>query len=220
MAKSARVFATIDVHYFEDDRVLEAGPAWPLHFAAILFCKRTLSDGVLSRRQLNRIAPESGTENGATVDEWIDTLVRVGLFFDLGDRIGIRNWEAWNDSREDVEAMSKGGAWGNHLKWHVNRKRPNPKCEFCKSGSSGGESGAIGDRIVDTDTDEDVDVDEDPDVDVDVDVDASLSSSAGCVASGDDSAGAPMSQTEIDARRSVTTLATKYRIPESPPWQK
>src|SRR5665213_2950272 len=99
MARAARTFAQVDVHYFEDDRVLEAGDAWQLHFAAILACKRNLSDGTITRRQLARIAPESVPD----VTPMIDTLIRVGLFIDRDNLIEVRGWSHWNNSADEIE---------------------------------------------------------------------------------------------------------------------
>jgi hypothetical protein len=129
MAKTARTWAPIDVHYFEDDRVLEAGDAWQLHFASILACKRQLNDGVLTRRQLVRIAPDSLPD----VARSIEVLIDVGLFVDKGTVIAVHGWDDWNDSADDVETMSRGGKEGNHLRWHVKRGNPNPECELCIS---------------------------------------------------------------------------------------
>ncbi len=142
MARAARIFAPIDVNYFDDDRVLEAGDAWQLHIAAILACKKVLSDGRITRRQLARIAPESVGDIGAT----IATLIRVGLFDDLGDSVEVRSWSDWNDSAADVEAMATNGKKGNHLRWHVRRNKFDKDCAFCidrgeSGGDIGGESG-------------------------------------------------------------------------------
>lgn len=157
MAKTARIFATIDVNYFDDDRVIEAGEAWQLHFAAILACKRTLKDGVLTRRQLTRIAPESLPDVGASIAR----LIEVGLFTEGGDHIDINGWAGWNDSTEDIEAMSKDGSRGNHLRWHVKRKIYKGECEWCNPPDSGGDSGGDSDPNprLDVDTDLDLDVD-------------------------------------------------------------
>jgi hypothetical protein len=154
VAKTARIFAAIDVHYFEDDRVLDAGDAWQLHLAAILACKRNLSNGQLTRRQVARIAPESVPDIASA----IDTLIRVGLFLDRGESIEVHGWGEWNDSREDVEAMSKGGKKGNHLRWHAKKNVTDPECEFCSDQvSSPGESG--GDRVPNPREETDVDPD-------------------------------------------------------------
>jgi hypothetical protein len=160
MAKTARIFATIDVNYFEDDRVLEAGDAWQLHFAAILACKRGMTNGDLTRRQLARIAPESLGDIGRAIDD----LIRVGLFIDNGDAITIHGWTDWNESTEDIEAMAKGGEYGNHLRWHIRRNLIKAGCSFCSDrGESGGdippESGP--ESQIRSDADEDPDENED-----------------------------------------------------------
>src|ERR1017187_777646 len=108
MARTARRFAQIDVSYFEDDRVLEAGLACLLHLAAICACKRAMTDGTMTRRQLARIAPESIED----VPEAIRKLIRVGLFEDTGEVIVIRSWYRWNDSAEEIEAMANKGKEG------------------------------------------------------------------------------------------------------------
>jgi hypothetical protein len=150
MARTARRFAQIDVNYFDDDRVLEAGPACVLHLAAILACKSAPSDGVLTRRQLTRIAPESIVD----VPEAIRRLIRVGLFEDTGEVIVIRSWFHWNDSTEEIEAMSKKGLEGNHVRWHVKRNIIDPACSYCIGGRSGGDiaPNPHPNRRLDTDT--------------------------------------------------------------------
>jgi hypothetical protein len=162
LARAARTFAQVDVHYLEDDRILDAGDAWQLHFAAILACKRNLSDGTITRRQLVRVAPESVPD----VAPMIDTLIRVGLFIDRGNLIEIEGWSNWNNSADEVETMSKGGVKGNHLRHHVNRSVWGKSCAICKEQKTRGLS------LPESPTDrppsrrEDVDTDEDLDPDV------------------------------------------------------
>ena len=127
MARTARRFAQIDVNYFEDDRILEAGDAWQLHLAAVFACKRAMTDGTITRRQLARVAPESLTDIAGAIDK----LLGVGLFEDTGEVIIIRSWHRWNDSTEEIEGMSKKGLEGNHVRWHVRRNLVDPQCQFC-----------------------------------------------------------------------------------------
>jgi hypothetical protein len=127
MPKPGRPFLTLDVSYFDDATVVELSDgAQLLDLRGMALAKRLQSDGSLSRRQLGRLAPESG---GETVDE----LVSVGLWIDRGDRLERRSWLEWNDSAETIAAMSKGGKRGNHLRHHVRGKNPKPnaKCEWC-----------------------------------------------------------------------------------------
>jgi len=128
MARPGRTYAQIDSHYLEDDKILEAGDAWVLHFAAILACKRNLTDGTITRRQLARVAPESVPD----VAPMIDTLIRVGLFNERDGVIEVNGWSKWNSSADEIETMSKGGLKGNHLRHHVNRGVWGPKCAICK----------------------------------------------------------------------------------------
>lgn len=137
MPRPGRIFALLDVRYFDDDRILAAGADWQLHFAAVLACKGLLNDGKLTRRQLARIAPDSVGD----ITRSIDHLIEVGLFIDQGDSIVIHGWAEWNDSAADVEAMAKGGAYGNHLRWHVRQNLIKEGCSYCRDLSeSGGES--------------------------------------------------------------------------------
>lgn len=167
MARPARIWAAIDASYFDDARVIEAGPAWQLHFAAVLACKRLLVDGRLTKRQLHRFAPESVGD----VEEAICVLVEVGLFIDKGgDVFSIRSWEKWNDPSADVERASQVGRFGNHKRHHVNRGIVKDDCPYCvpirgdvapdSGGDSGGDSvPSVGSVAIRHRTDKDLDAD-------------------------------------------------------------
>jgi hypothetical protein len=164
VARAGRIFATIDVNYLDDDRILAAADHWPLHFAALLAAKRGTSDGYLTKRQLRRAAPDSL----ADFDAALASCVRAGLFVQQGDGVVIRSWARWNTAQTDIEAMSKGGKRGNHVKWHVMRGDPRADCGFCVADGlveSGGESG--GDRVPESDSIAYIDTDADGDVDED-----------------------------------------------------
>lgn len=128
MARPSRLFVPIDVNYFEDDRILAAGDAWQLHMAALLLCKKILSDGCVSRLQLARVAPDSVSD----VDGAIRRLSDVGLFTVDGDQITIRSWNEWHAASEDVTAKRRrASAIGNHKKWGHDNK-PSSTCIICK----------------------------------------------------------------------------------------
>jgi hypothetical protein len=126
MPRPGRIYFTVDVNYFDDPDIGElSDSAQLLDLRAMALSKRIGSDGQLTRRQMQRIAPESG---GDSIDEIIDS----GVWIDKGDALERRNWLAWNDSAEMIEIMSRGGKRGNHEKWHVKGKKPpTAKCEWC-----------------------------------------------------------------------------------------
>ena len=108
------------------------------------------------RRQLARIAPDSVPD----VAQAIAILIEVGLFIDKGDSIAINSWSEWNDSRDEIEAMSKGGKMGNHVRWHVKKNVVDPACELCPNPP---------DSVPDSPPDRGPNPRLDTDVDVDVD---------------------------------------------------
>ena len=206
MARPARNFAQIDVHYFEDDRVLEAGDAWQLHFAAILACKRNLSDGTITRRQLARVAPESVPD----VAPMIDTLIRVGLFIDHDTALEVSGWASWNNSADEIETMSKGGLKGNHLRHHANRGKWGAKCDICKEQKSRGLS------LPESPTDRPPSRIEDVDGDFDSDKEINAFGDSDPRGNGEGSAelspGASTSQAEKDRiRRAAIGLGGKFK---------
>jgi hypothetical protein len=167
MPRVARLFAVLDVNYFEDDRVLEAGDAWQLHFAAILAAKRSTGDGYLTRRQLARAV--AGIV--ADFDAHWDTCIRVGLFTEEADGIRVRSWERWNDTQADIEKKSADASYALHCRWHTGKKgKPNKKCPHCQmnTGRIQSESGrhTAGNTREDVDTDEHVDEKQPPPPDV------------------------------------------------------
>jgi hypothetical protein len=67
-------------------------------------------------------------------------LVDAG-FWDVAKRDGEDGWQFhdWHIYQPDArtlqlvrEAESKAGSFGNHKRWHTNRKVRDPECEFCK----------------------------------------------------------------------------------------
>jgi hypothetical protein len=149
------------VSYFDDGRVVELSElAQLLDLRAMTLAKRLQSNGRLSRRQLERVAP-SGGDVGAMIAELVD----VGLWTEDGGGFTRSAWLAWNDSAADVETMSKGGIAGNHLRWHVRKGVVKDDCPLCASGGVGGDVGASqgSDETRVAYSDPDLDGDVDPD---------------------------------------------------------
>jgi hypothetical protein len=167
MPRPGKIYLALDVNYFDDPDIVELSDAAQLHdLRGMLLSKRLGTDGCLSLRQLERIAPDSGGDS-------LGDLTAMSIWTsEDGATFRRRNWLSWNDSAEQIEIMSRGGKRGNHVKWHVKGKKPpSAKCEFCVAeglvspGDRGARSGAnrVGDRgssLHNTDVDVDVDVDE------------------------------------------------------------
>jgi hypothetical protein len=126
MAKPGKLYLQLDCDYFDDADILELSDLAQLHdVRGMAYSKRLQSDGCLTERQFARIAPDSP---GDTRGE----LVGRGIWLDKGDHLERRNWLAWNESAENIEAISRGGKRGNHVKWHVRGKKPpSSDCEWC-----------------------------------------------------------------------------------------
>ena len=93
MAKPGRIYLAVDVNYLDDARVVELddllrGGAFDVF--AMLEAKRLQSDGILTRRQLERLATRLGGDIAV-----IDELVRVGLWVHEDGTYRRRAWADW-----------------------------------------------------------------------------------------------------------------------------
>lgn len=127
----------LDVEYAADDKIMDAGPMAELLFIrGLAFCKRTMSDGKITDRQIASVAlgipaPKKHAQR----------LVEVGLWTRGGDHWLILNWLKYNAPAADIEAardMAKeNGVRGNHERWHLDNDgvlvKPSPKCPLCRS---------------------------------------------------------------------------------------
>lgn len=160
MAKAGRLFIQLDVNWYEEWGHLLSDEAALLWIVGACASKRMLSDGRLTMAQLRRVAPESQTSSPDRLQRAVTELCEadeVPLEMD-GQDVVYRGWAAWNDLASDVEAMSEGGRFGNHVKWHVKKKKSSPDCEFCcpsppdSAPDSAPESQSREDTETDTDT--------------------------------------------------------------------
>jgi hypothetical protein len=144
MARPARQWIPLDCGYFDDASVIEMSDAAQLlDIRAMTLAKRLFTDGKLTLKQLERIAP-SGTRSGADKpDETPDAraiigeLVEAGLWIEDNGTYTRRNWGHWHTSADDIEQMSEGGRKGNHKRHHLgkdgNPPKPNPACTYCQA---------------------------------------------------------------------------------------
>jgi hypothetical protein len=127
----------LDVEYAADDAIIDAGPmAELLYIRGLAFCKRTMSDGRITDRQLSSVALgiNAAKKHAAR-------LVEVGLWTRGRDHWAIVNWLKYNAPAAEIEAardMAKAnGVRGNHERWHLDENgvlaKPSPKCAICRS---------------------------------------------------------------------------------------
>lgn len=128
------LYVKLDAEYASDDRLIEAGPlAELLYVRGLCFCKRTMVDGTITRRQLAAVAlgipsPEKHAR----------TLVDVGAWAETDTGWTITAWLKRNKSVEQIcaerEAKRAASVLANHTQHHVGPgKKPSPKCELCNA---------------------------------------------------------------------------------------
>lgn len=134
------LFVKLSVNFMDDPEVIDAGPLAEVLFTrGLQLAKRRLSDGMLSLGQVRRLSDD--LDELAAQLGWerpLDSLLRVGLWTESATesgtdsvRIAIGGWSEWNESRKDVIHKAETAKFMNHKRWHVDRKQPDPKCDFC-----------------------------------------------------------------------------------------
>lgn len=75
-------------------------------------------------------------------DQFVQVLIDV-RFLDRvnGDELAFHNWPRYTnryyDQKDKTEDASSSGAYGNHIRWHVNRHEVADDCPFCIAPTSG-----------------------------------------------------------------------------------
>lgn len=126
-----RQWTPLSVDLFRDPKVRKAGRDAALLFVASLcYCQDQLTDGHIPADHLAVLAAEAWTKPGAA-----KALVAHGLWVEDNGGYLVARWGEWNrpaaEVRESIEAKSQGGAYGNHVRWHVEREQPSPTCRYC-----------------------------------------------------------------------------------------
>lgn len=130
------LYAKIDCSFPDDPKVIEAGPmAELLYLRMVLHCREHLTDGVVNRAHLSRIATGLRTKD-ALVRRLLDT--KLLEEHQDGWRIPVRVWRRWNPTKAAVAkaaaVKSEAGTLGNHERWH--QSNPNPNCPLCIANAS------------------------------------------------------------------------------------
>jgi hypothetical protein len=117
-------FVPLDVHYAADPAIRRVGYRAELIFVrALARCRADAThDGVVREYDLPSLV--QGIPQGARE---VAALVREGLWVPCDGGWEIRSWAKWNPR----SAHSRGGAWGNHVRWHRDG-RTSPDCPFCR----------------------------------------------------------------------------------------
>ena len=142
----SNLYVKLDASSDDDPKILTAGEkAEVLYVRGLCLAKRILSDGFIADVHL----PRFGLSN---VNQRAKKLVEVGLWERVEGGYVIVSWLKHNNSKNEVEAIKEGGALGNHVRWHVKKRKPRSDCPLCVDegiappsppdlgGESGGES--------------------------------------------------------------------------------
>jgi len=125
----------LSVDYADDEKLADVSrSARLLYVDALCKAKRMLNDGVLTVAQVDKLmypAPAGAAKKAAA------ELVSTGAWtWDEGRKVYvIAAWLKRNKSRAQIEqdraAAEEAALLGNHKRWHVGRKEPDPKCRHC-----------------------------------------------------------------------------------------
>jgi hypothetical protein len=104
--------------------------AFRAYIAAICYCSRQETDGLIVKAALPLIAPP----------KVIAELVEAGLLERDGRGYAVHDYLKHQRRAVEIrsyrEARSADGKRGNHLRWHVPRREHRADCEFCLQGAA------------------------------------------------------------------------------------
>lgn len=121
-----RSFVRVDHGMPENRKVMGlTDGAFRLYIEAICWCSRQESDGHIPSSFISRLGKAKAVRE----------LTEAGLLDDAVGGYMVHDYLDFQRSSEEIAAYrsAKGdaGAFGNHKRWHVARRRTDPDCEFC-----------------------------------------------------------------------------------------
>lgn len=127
------LYVALDVEYDSDDKMILAGPmAELLYVRGLAFCKRTMSNGNISRAQLAVVG-----RGIPAAKKHADALVEVGAWVITPTGWHVAAWLKRNKSAEEIvddrAARKAASVQANHNRWHTGPDgKPSQTCPICR----------------------------------------------------------------------------------------
>ena len=121
-----RPFVRLDHGMPENPKVAGiSDSAFRLYIQAICWCSRQETDGKIPLAMMRRLGPAKSAVE----------LARAELVETTETGYTIHDYLDFQRSSKEISAYrsarGEAGAIGNHQRWHVARRKRDPKCEFC-----------------------------------------------------------------------------------------
>lgn len=115
---------------------------WTMWVHGLAYAGRNLTDGAIPDGMITRLC---GTKNPRKA---ADELVDAGLWDRTASGYEIHDYTEMQRTADEVEQQRAGSAKGagkaNHNRWHVERGKVDPKCQWCVSGT---DTSPTGERV-------------------------------------------------------------------------
>jgi hypothetical protein len=121
-----RGFIALDHGMPENPKVVDLDDAaFRMYIEAICYCSRQHTDGLIKVTAMRRLGS----------DESAKTLLDAKLFERRGKDYEVHDYLFHQRSSDEIaqirEAKADNGTKGAHVRWHVAKRKPDPKCSLC-----------------------------------------------------------------------------------------
>ena len=118
------LWVKLSVGYFDDDRVMEAGPDAELLFVRGLAWGKRDNTGTITRGAMIRLGLGLNDPSEAA-----KTLCALRLWCEVSNGYKVTAWEDWQVASERVTKQSAAGKRAAHIRWH--KTKPVVECDLC-----------------------------------------------------------------------------------------
>ncbi len=123
-----RIYIRLDQGMPENRKIVGlSDSAFRLYIEAICWCSRQRSNGAIPPAALKKLGPARAVKEITTGPG--------ALLESDGDSWWVHDYLQHNRSSTEIdvikEAKSDAGNKGAHARWHVGRRKPDPKCDLC-----------------------------------------------------------------------------------------